>query len=188
MTYKNRHYEIYFLFPIPIIFIILDILGFEIGKEAYFYTLSTISQTLAAMMGLIAIFLIFRVDRETVLKNEKNTVNLPEHGKSKGLNEFVSDLREIGKVQKADRVKKRKLTNYAEHGKMIYGCCGPLVIGFIAMILSILALPFGWISMPNSISINSPKLSIIGIIIYLTLISIVQVIIFSLNIITIEYD
>jgi len=58
--FKMRDYRI--LFIILLSFIILSHFGFKIGKEAYFYTLSTISQTLAALIGIIAIFVIFKLE------------------------------------------------------------------------------------------------------------------------------
>lgn len=43
--------------------------GFKIKAEAYYYTLSTISQTLAAMIALIGMFAVFRLQ---YLKDEKD--------------------------------------------------------------------------------------------------------------------
>ena len=66
MRHKLRDYSmkkyLYVLSIIPSSFIILDYVGFEIGDNAYFYTLSTISQTLAALIGIVAIFVIFKLD------------------------------------------------------------------------------------------------------------------------------
>lgn len=53
----------YYILSIFTFFTILSCFDFKIGKEAYFYTLSTISQTLAALIGIIAIFVIFKLDR-----------------------------------------------------------------------------------------------------------------------------
>lgn len=58
----------YYILSIFTFFTILACFDFKIGKEAYFYTLSTISQTLAALIGIIAIFVIFKLDR---LKTER---------------------------------------------------------------------------------------------------------------------
>lgn len=59
----------YYILSIFTSFTILACFDFKIGKEAYFYTLSTISQTLAALIGIIAIFVIFKLDR---LKTERS--------------------------------------------------------------------------------------------------------------------
>ena len=75
------------LIIITSVFMFLDIFGFKIGKEAYFYTLSTISQTLAALIGIIAIFIIFKLE---MLKNERNNSVL----RLKNL--FSSDLMKCG--------------------------------------------------------------------------------------------
>lgn len=76
-TMDNIKYELwdlftkqkYYILSIFTFFTILACFDFKIGKEAYFYTLSTISQTLAALIGIIAIFVIFKLDR---LETERN--------------------------------------------------------------------------------------------------------------------
>ena len=52
----------YYILSIFTFFSILACFDFKIGKEAYFYTLSTISQTLGALIGIIAIFVIFKLN------------------------------------------------------------------------------------------------------------------------------
>ncbi len=49
-------------------FLLLYFFGYTIDEQAYFYTLSTISQTLAALIGIIGMFVIFRLQ---VLKSKK---------------------------------------------------------------------------------------------------------------------
>jgi hypothetical protein len=58
------------LFSIPIIFLILGSLGYSINDQAYFYTLSTISQTLGAILGISVIFLTFNLQNLESRKNE----------------------------------------------------------------------------------------------------------------------
>ena len=67
---KNMKYIIpIFIFSgTQIIFIFLYLSKYTIDKQAYFYTLSTISQTLAALIGLVGIFVIFRLQ---MLKSNK---------------------------------------------------------------------------------------------------------------------
>ncbi len=54
---------------ILIFYMILNSLNYSISDQAYFYTLSTISQTLAALIGIISIFIIYRLQ---LLKSEKS--------------------------------------------------------------------------------------------------------------------
>lgn len=65
-SFKMRDFLI--LFVGLLFFTILSYFGFKIEKNAYFYTLSTISQTLAALIGIIAIFVIFKLE---ALKKER---------------------------------------------------------------------------------------------------------------------
>lgn len=58
IKYKN---SIICFFVIIIFFIILNLSNYSINDQAYFYTLSTLSQTLAALIGIIGMFLIFRL-------------------------------------------------------------------------------------------------------------------------------
>ena len=65
---KNNKAIISFV-VIFIFFEILNLLNYSINDQAYFYTLSTISQTLAALIGIISIFIIYRLQ---LLKSEKS--------------------------------------------------------------------------------------------------------------------
>lgn len=58
----KKNYHLYFLI-IPFIVLTLDLLGFKIPTDAYFYTFSTIAQTLAALIAFIGMFVIFKLDK-----------------------------------------------------------------------------------------------------------------------------
>lgn len=57
-------------YVVPLFMILIYYRDFEIGDNAYFYTLSTISQTLAALIGIVAIFVIFRLDMLKTKRSE----------------------------------------------------------------------------------------------------------------------
>ncbi|MCD4840496.1 MAG: hypothetical protein K8R08_00575 [Methanosarcinales archaeon] len=65
---KNTNIAIISFIVIIIFYMILNSLNYSISGQAYFYTLSTISQTLAALIGIISIFIIYRLQ---LLKSEK---------------------------------------------------------------------------------------------------------------------
>ena len=67
--YIVRHYQAFFV-VVPIFFFLLGILGFNVNENAYFYTLSTVAQTLAAILGIIGAFTIFRMSKLDSEKNE----------------------------------------------------------------------------------------------------------------------
>ena len=54
---------------IYIIFFILGCYGYSISNNAFFYTLSTISQTLAALIGIVVMFILFRLQ---IIHEKKN--------------------------------------------------------------------------------------------------------------------
>lgn len=66
---KNTNIAIISFIVIIIFYMILNSLNYSISGQAYFYTLSTISQTLAALIGIISIFIIYRLQ---LLKSEKS--------------------------------------------------------------------------------------------------------------------
>ena len=206
----------YYILSIFIIFTILACFDFKIGKEAYFYTLSTISQTLAALIGIVAIFVIFKLD---MLKTERSNSfrrleNLFRSDLSKCINPNSKDksnkeiCRIIGKVYvdftiddvdlndissaianfdaglkhsnpMKELIERSKniidnISNIDADIKKIPSNFGKLVIVvFITIILSILALPLGWLSVPIDIpsNLSNLKLPLVASIIYLTILS-----------------
>jgi hypothetical protein len=47
--------------------IILDIIFRQVGDNTWFYSLSTISQTMAGLAGLFAIFAIYKLERSSLI-------------------------------------------------------------------------------------------------------------------------
>lgn len=67
IEYQNKYKLITLI--VPLFFIVLASLGFSISENAFFYTLSSVSQTLAALIGIIGAFTIFHVSKlEDVIK------------------------------------------------------------------------------------------------------------------------
>ena len=64
-------YLFFFLFAIWVAsdFVTIAKSGYEVTEDAYHYTLSAISQTVATLVGLIAVFSIYEIR-----KNEKNDI------------------------------------------------------------------------------------------------------------------
>ena len=97
----------YYILSIFTFFTILACFDFKIGKEAYFYTLSTISQTLAALIGIIAIFVIFKLDRlkterSDSFENLKRMCDSLDHGNLMGefhMDKYYSKIHEVVKKQ-----------------------------------------------------------------------------------------
>lgn len=221
----KKYYLIIFLI-VPIMFIILGLLKFEIGKEAYFYTLSTIAQSLAALIAIIGAFVIFRSDdlrtqrkdylnhlRQEVRRFVNSDINMKDlkfdfeklyyilmdskSSMDKSDEIFWNNIcpfnKEINKIK--DITKTDKLTTY--NIKEIYniidninnidtksqqihlGFIQPVQFGLIAIAISILILPFGWIGIPyaydKGTSYVSLKMFLIGIIIYLAILSIFKI-------------
>lgn len=221
---KTMKYEFIILTIYFIVFIyVYNSLKIRIDDAAYFYTLSTISQTLAALIGIVGIFIIFKLE---MLKNERKECILR-------FREILeSDMMKSG----YDRYKKRipynnlfkNISNYFENlnidddfiidisydldeidlnyphnrkMKKIIRTIGDLIddiqtideqiykipkqflyraySGFFTIILSILALPFGKITMQKTFSPNfqnflyvfDPETLIVGIIVGFAILS-----------------
>lgn len=58
----KKNYFLWFLIVFPI-FVILGLYGFKIPNDAYFYTFSTIAQTLAALLAFIGMFVVSKLDK-----------------------------------------------------------------------------------------------------------------------------
>lgn len=54
---------------IYLIFFLMGCLGYSISNNAFFYTLSTISQTLSALIGIVVMFILFRLQ---IIHEKKN--------------------------------------------------------------------------------------------------------------------
>lgn len=155
---------------IIIFFWILNSLNYSISDQAYFYTLSTISQTLAALIGIISIFIIYRLQllkseksqymeqlRYLTSKDwfiekfpffkfeddeylEKNIDIVLEAIKS----EFTQDQHEIRRI--ALLLKLNTLTTSLN----FFHFSHPFRIGAVTIIISIFLLPFGSIILPEN--------------------------------------
>jgi hypothetical protein len=66
--YEKYFIPTFFFISSQFAFLLLYFSKYTIDEQAYFYTLSTISQTLAALIGIIGIFVIFRLQ---MLKSKK---------------------------------------------------------------------------------------------------------------------
>lgn len=177
------------------IFIFLYLSEYTIDKQAYFYTLSTISQTLAALIGLVGIFVIFRLQ---ILKSNKfeytnqlrkliSTTNLTKAHPFTGLDASYNDY-ELRTA--ADHIFKKQLSESAPSSEFdeFYSTVANLrdndskyesskksisfsmYIAAFAIILSIILLPFGSIKLPdqNIFPMGSP-LYAVGMVVSITL-------------------
>lgn len=224
---KNmRTYYYYYLFIIIIVFLIMDIYGFDIGKEAFFYTFSTIPQTLATLIGLVAVFIVFKLDILNRREDENlrylmdfykinfkglenkyvdstpyyHLCNLTKIYSHKLLFEKISViLIEINKLEEVFiphelRDKINELNETVEIIKNLKDTIkeipsrfsNPLGFGLSAIFISLMMMPFGW--MPTPIVLNSQKIFLIGIVLYLTAVSIFGLIILLDNILGIEMN
>ncbi|CAG0973794.1 hypothetical protein METP3_01658 [Methanosarcinales archaeon] len=216
--FKKYHLTIFLI--VPIMFAILGLSKFEIGKEAYFYTLSTVAQSLAGLIGIIGVFFIFKLDKLSdqrkdhlnILRDRINDfVSSEAMKKLKGIsenlyyilmkssksdseeelwNQISSAIEEINKADELNDLKIKKVYILVDNikkidakGKQIrMGFNRPALFGLSAIIISILILPFGWIGIPyayeNSTSYISLKMFLIGIIIYLAILSISEIVFF----------
>lgn len=220
----------YYILSIFIIFTILACFDLKIGKEAYFYTLSTISQTLAALIGIVAIFVIFELE---IIKTEKNNLirsianllktDLSSSAYSNSTDKYHKEIRRI--IQKAyvdftiddlndisstianfdsnvihsDAMKELigRVGEKIENVRKIEAGIEKIPLDFVELvkvvfstiILSILALPLGWFTIPIDILSNLSilKLPLVAFIIYLTVLSIIQTYKFLENVVKSQY-
>lgn len=73
MISTNKRFESFLMLIFLIIGIVFINIGVQIDNKVYFYTLSTISQTLAALIGIVGIFIIFKLE---TLTNQKKDYKL----------------------------------------------------------------------------------------------------------------
>ena len=220
------------LFIILLSFTILAYFDFKIGKEAYFYTLSTISQTLAALIGIVAIFVIFKLD---LLKTERsdsierldnllksNLVSsvaykcraTPRYMEictiidnfyidysiddvvfselSTAIENLGSDVTDLNMkifIRRLEKIIKSidKIDNSIKNIPLKFSKL--IIVVFSTIILSILALPFGWSIVPIGILSNLSilKLPVVALIVNLTVLSIFQTKHFFENVMNSKY-
>jgi len=193
--FKKYHPTIFL--SVPIIFGILGLSNFEIGKEAYFYTLSTVAQSLAALIGIIGVFCIFRIDKLSSQRKDCLSLLYKRIGyfggfggvqqlrysttpfyplinlfkidsKEELLDEIIPVLEEINKIDEKsqhDELHIKELNKLVDSIKeiekkdkqirMMFN--QPASFGLLAITISILILPFGWIGIPFVTSITIPK-------------------------------
>lgn len=84
-------------YVVPLLVILIFYHGFEIEDNAYFYTLSTISQTLAALIGIVAIFVIFRLDMLKTKRSEsfKSLATILQSDLAIGANQCLNTRYEV---------------------------------------------------------------------------------------------
>lgn len=143
--------------------------GYSINDQAYFYTLSTISQTLAAIIGIISGFIIYRLQ---ALRSEKSeNINQFVHLVYKaGLNDkfprldvdFSYDkLRKINEIIKKEfqgedftqseitRITFELMINTVESKIYKENFSFPLRMGALVIIITFILLPLGQITLPD---------------------------------------
>ena len=162
------------------IFVIIDYLDWSLSNNAYFYTLSAISQTIAALVGFLGMFMIFRfqeiqseknqlikeLDRyDLKLFNNMDEIKIFLHDSLHDFNDTSSfDERKfkylnlcakyIEDEKKDDYLRVVFRLNYAKRYVKYYNqtILIPILLGTIAMILSILFLSFGGIVVPENVT------------------------------------
>ena len=199
--FLKNHSEI---LPIPILIFSLCIFTFlwasnyTIDEQAYFYTLSTISQTLAALIGIVGIFVIFRLQ---ILKskqiddiNRLRPIILAETFKeeytltfdSSGVGHvLLTNAKDLYHKQPPGPTSSPDLNEYisivvgsieddSKYESYKTSIFVSMVMATIAISLSIIFLPFGNINIPDQriflsgLAIGSP-LYAVGIVVSLTL-------------------
>lgn len=224
--------DYHLLFIILLSFTILAYFDFKIGKEAYFYTLSTISQTLAALIGIVAIFVIFKLDLlktersdsierlENLLKSDlvgsvvQQCRTTPRYMEicavidnfyidysiddvvfgelSTAIENLGSDVINLDMnkfIRRSEKIIKNigKIDNSIKNIPLKFSKL--IIVVFSTIILSILALPFGWSIVPIGIISNLSilKLPVVALIVNLTVLSIFQTKRFFENVMNSKY-
>jgi|GEM_PF-5173616 len=176
MSWMNNKYILWFKKYIPIIlffityifFYILYLYGYSINDQAYFYTLSTISQTLAALIAIISGFIIYRLQ---VLRSDKseNINQLADFVYKKGLNDkfprlddnlsddqlmkllhiIKNEFKEEGLTPEIRRIALKLMLNIAESKMYKEHFRFPLYTGAFVIIISFILLSLGQITLPE---------------------------------------
>ena len=180
---------------IQFVFILLYIFKYTIDEQAYFYTLSTISQTLAALIGIIGIFLIFRLQilksnkfeytsQLRKLISEKKLTKLHpfiELDASYSDNELLKTANNIFENRLSEATQSQELDefysivvnirdNKSKYESYKQSISFSLFIATLVIIISIIILPFGSIKLPdkNIFPLGSP-LYMVGTVVSITL-------------------
>lgn len=176
MFWMNNKYILWFkkyisiisFFVINIFFYILYFYGYSINDQAYFYTLSTISQTLAALIGIISGFIIYRLQ---LLKSDKseNMNQLADFVYKKGLNEkfprlddnlsddqlmkilhvIKKEFKEEGLTPEIRRITLKLMKSILESKMYKEHFSFPLRTGAFVIILCFILLSLGQITLPE---------------------------------------
>lgn len=187
--------------PIPIfivslfIFIFLWLSKYTINEQAYFYTLSTISQTLAALIGIVGIFVIFRLQilksKQTddinrlraIILAETFTEEYPLTGIDPSGNgyDLLATAKELYHKKSPGPTSTKDLKEYisivagsidddSKYDSYKRSIFISMVMATIAISLSIISLPFGSINIPDQsiFPLGSP-LYAVGIVVSITL-------------------
>ena len=195
-----KKYEKYFIPTIffissQFVFLLLYFSKYTIDEQAYFYTLSTISQTLAALIGIIGIFVIFRLQMlkskkfeytsqlRKLISEKKLTKLHPfiELDASYSDNELLKTANNIFENKLSEATQSPELdefysivinsrdnnSKYESYKKSI---SFSIFIATLAIIISIIFLPFGSIKSPdqNIFPLGSP-LYAVGTVVSITL-------------------
>jgi len=178
------------------IFVIIDYLDWSLSNNAYYYTLSAISQTIAALVGFIGMFTIFRFQEIQSKKNQltkeldrldvkrlNNIDEIQQFGQESFLDLLQMDkshyaewrilytdliAKYIEDDKKDDFFRLVSEFNNAKQDTEYYKktISFPIILGAIAMILSILFLPFGEIEVPENItSLSFSPLLLVGLVV-----------------------
>jgi len=151
--------------------------NFSINEQAYFYTLSTISQTLAALIGFIGIFVVFRlqllrsknldgienlrtlINSDSVTMGKRPFYELDPNSSddemvAEAINIFEYRLKEaenepdVIEFQRIVSEIRKTKSGLKNYKESIWF---PIIIASFGMLIAIIALPFGRITLPNDI-------------------------------------
>lgn len=162
---------------IILLFVYLLRNNYSINEQAYFYTLSTIPQTLAALIGLIGIFVVFRLQilhsRDVDhLRNLRDLISkggamkahpftkLDHHDNDETLFETANKIFEKSMKETKDLsegvVEFHRIVSDLRKNKsdLIYykeSFLFPILIGTFGILISIISLPFGHILLPDNV-------------------------------------
>lgn len=193
------------------IFIIIDNLGWSLSNNAYFYTLSAISQTIAALIGFLGMFMIFRFQeiqsKQNQFKKELDRYDVKRFNNIDEIKNFIHDSRYDFKDTSSFEEKQFQYLNLCakyidDHKKddylrVVSGLDNanqfvkyynqtisiPILLGAIAMILSILFLPFGGIEVPKNItSLSFSPLLLVGFVVSISISFLIVIIISFISI------
>ena len=208
-----------------LIFLILDYLGYSISDIGIFYTLSTISQTLAALIGIAVMFILFRLQiiHENKIQTFKELKELVEYLINKpnendmfkfsnlknfGGDKFLEETKKINdRILNLNPINRENyyyfdwikidlfcelVTNLNEMNKEVqfykFKISLPILIGVLAIVLSIFILPFGDITSEKSILNILNPVYFIGVVVALAIAGIISIVHAFVKMILIKSD